>query len=112
MLHKLVESLSLGIILGQISTKKKFYTWLLIIFSSMTPVGIFLGLIFYSVDHAKFKVVVSSLASGVFVYISISDIIPQEFSVGKNKKQKFWYFCMGIAFMSILLFSESYLDDN
>lgn len=42
------------------------------------------------------------------MYLSISDIIPEEFSgdCGKMKKKKFWWFAVGVGWMAFILVIE------
>lgn len=90
MLHKWVEALSLGMTLLSFSSDKKIFNLIMIIFSSMTPLGILLGSLLAGMS-STINAIFLSLAAGTFLYISISDIIPEEFTSGEKLIDKFQF---------------------
>jgi hypothetical protein len=52
------------------------------------------------------EVVFNCLAAGTFLYISCSEVIIDEFGKPENKKLKFLFYLIGLAFITSLLFVE------
>lgn len=87
--------------------EKNVYILIMIIFSSTTPIGILFGAMLSGVSETVNGVFLS-MAAGTFLYLSISEIIPEEFSgeCGKKKKKKFWWFAVGVGWMALVLVIE------
>ena len=50
-----------------------------------------------------------AISAGTFVYISCGEIIVEEFAISKNKGYKFFFYCLGIFFITIIsLLPESW----
>jgi len=50
-----------------------------------------------SSSNQKFNAVLMGLSAGTFVYIAASEIIVEEFNVGRHKCWKFISYLMGVA---------------
>jgi len=85
--------------------KKKLYGWI-ILFSTVTPVGIVFGMTLESILQGQLAKIISSIlisiAAGTFLYIAIVEIIISEFENGKYKWQKLNLLLIGFAMMSAL----------
>jgi zinc transporter ZupT len=60
-----------------------------------TPVGMIIGMIVGSEANDLMNVVFNALAAGTFFYIACSEVIVEEFSVGKYKWWKMLAFSFG-----------------
>lgn len=106
LLHKWAEALTLGISVVESTTKKRTYLLIMVLFSSTTPLGIVMGTILSNVS-TTIDAVFTSMAAGTFLYLSVSDIVPEEFSGGKKLTKKFSFFVLGILLMTLLLIIEN-----
>ena len=105
--HKWAESMTVGISfakhLKDIGVKQSLF--ILFLFSLFTPLGILQGIMLSS-SNQKFNAVLMGLSAGTFVYIAASEIIVEEFNVGRHKCWKFISYLMGVAQMSSVFFIE------
>jgi len=73
-------------------------------FSSVTPLGIFIGMALESVLQGEVARLIAALlisfAAGTFLYISIVEIIAEEFQDGQDKWKKLNLLLLGFAFMA------------
>jgi zinc transporter 1/2/3 len=72
------------------------------IFTLATPSGIFLSMLMMG-SFASVEGVVLALSAGTFLYISLSEIVVEEFSVSRHKYSKFGFFVGGVVLVSILI---------
>lgn len=101
LIHKIPESLALGISFGQNS--KKLSLIILGIFSITSVVGIMLGTLMLSFISPLVENILICLITGSFLYISASEIVVEEFSVSKNKHMKFFALLFGIGIIVIVI---------
>mmetsp|Transcript_14862 Transcript_14862/g.25310 ORF Transcript_14862/g.25310 Transcript_14862/m.25310 type:complete len:148 (-) Transcript_14862:59-502(-) len=107
-LHKGAAGMSLGISMGKtFPGQDSFITMMLGIFAIFTPLGVAIGWILSGGDNAMVEIVFSCLAAGSFIYISCSEVIVEEFSISSYRYLKLFFFLIGIAIISSLLFLES-----
>ena len=81
---------------------------LIVLFSLTTPAGIVVGIIISGMSSIL-EAVFLSISAGTFLYISASEVIVEEFSVGGNKILKFVGFLFGsviIAFFTVFEFLQ------
>jgi len=81
---------------------------LIVVFSLTTPAGIIIGIILSGLSSI-IEAVFLSVSAGTFLYISASEVIVEEFSVGGNKLLKFAGFLIGsviIVFLTIFEFMQ------
>lgn len=104
-LHNLVAAVSLG---GTFS-RSGFSFWksfgLLISFSISTPIGMTIGIL-VSDSPSLVSIVLLSISSGTFIYVSCTEILQHEFERGLNKLGQFISVCLGGAMIIGLWFLE------
>jgi len=75
-------------------------------FSLVTPVGIYVGMLLQTVLEGETalitKAMLISFAAGTFLYISIVEVMAEEFENGEDKWKKLNCILLGFAFMSAL----------
>lgn len=97
-------ALAISMIKSKIETQKikKF----ILMFSTMTPLGIFIGVIFNHVfkgDASDFSIATfDALASGTFLYIAIMDIFNDEFKRNQDIYLKLLSSTLGLLLMALL----------
>jgi solute carrier family 39 (zinc transporter), member 1/2/3 len=103
--HKCVEALSIGINLNKSKIDKDVLMVLIVLFSLTTPAGIILGIIISGMSPI-FEAIFLSISAGTFLYISASEVIVEEFSVGGNKFLKFLGFLLGFVIIALFTIFE------
>jgi zinc transporter 1/2/3 len=97
-------ALAVNLLRGKMAGAKVFN--ILLFFSTMTPLGIFLGSLLCSLLAMRpgeiLEAVFDSLAAGTFLYIAALEVIREEFFLGKRRWPKFGLLCIGLAFMAVL----------
>jgi zinc transporter ZupT len=104
--HKWAAALSLGITFVKLLVPKKQFYILIIIFALITPVGTVIGLIVKNVSNDFVEAVFLSVSSGTFFYLSMSEILVEEFEKKENKYIKFIVYVIGCLAISFLVFFE------
>ncbi len=104
--HKGSAGFALGVNLLKAGIEPKSINYLLLIFSLMTPLGILAGWLL-SLDSELLSARIiggffDALAAGTFIYISIVNIIVEEFSVNSDRLYKFIYLCLGLLLMAVI----------
>lgn len=80
---------------------RRFWT-LIALFSSATPLGIFLGYSVSAASHGVGGAALSALASGTFLYVAMMEVIPKELADGHNRVWKMLMLVLGFGAMSLL----------
>jgi zinc transporter 1/2/3 len=100
MVHKFPEAFALGVSLNKFPEARTMAV--ISIFTLATPLGIASSMLmigcFESVEG-----VVLSLSAGTFLYIALSEIVVEEFSVSRHKYTKFLCFVGGVGLVSLLV---------
>ena len=104
--HKWVEALTIGINFNNSQLEYDTIIKFILIFASMTPIGIILGLIFAGTSDL-IEGFFFAVSSGTFIYISASEVVIEEFSVSKYKKHKFISFIIGAGLIFIITLFEN-----
>jgi zinc transporter 1/2/3 len=105
-LHKGAEGISLGISMQKtFPDDKRFVTYMLILFALFSPIGVGIGMLLEDTNE-MIEIIFSSLAAGTFMYISMSEVIVEEFSDPKHKITKLFFFITGIVLITCLGFLE------
>ena len=78
---------------------------LITLFSLTTPCGIILGIVLSGISSI-FEAVFLSISAGTFLYISASEVIVEEFSVGGHKILKFCGFLLGSLMIALFTVFE------
>ena len=104
--HKGGAAFALGISMIRGGIAKRRHIKVILLFSIMTPLGIFLGSIlsraFASSTGQILEGVFDSLAAGTFLYVAVLDIIEEEFSIPGNELLKFLSIIAGLGLMALL----------
>ena len=104
--HKGTAAFALGVSLLRARVARAEMVKLIVLFSSMTPLGILVGTVLSSLVTGRaaaiFEGVFDSVAAGTFLYVATLDIISEEFSGLADRRLKFALLAMGFAFMSML----------
>ena len=96
LIHKGPAGLALGVSMSKtFPNDRNFVFSMLLMFALFTPIGIILGM-FLSESPPLVEVIFSTLAGGTFIYISLSEIIVEEFSKPDWKYLKLFLFFLGI----------------
>ena len=109
-LHKWAASLSLGISFVKSGVKKKKFIIMILIFSSISPLGIIFGMVLSSLSNDTIAGIFLSITVGTFIYIACSEIIIDEFNSNVYKYWKFLCFLLGAAIVIILSILEVFFD--
>jgi len=109
-LHKWAEALTIGISFAKSEIHPKAAFTLAIISSLATPFGVLIGYLFDS-SSGYVKGTLLGISAGTFIYISTTEIIVEEFSVGKRKVLKYVFLQFGILLMVGMWFIEQFTGD-
>ena len=104
--HKWAAALSLGVTFVKLFVPSKQFYILMIIFALITPVGTVIGLIVKQSSNELVEAIFLSVSSGTFFYLSMSEILVEEFEKKENKYIKFTVFVIGCLAISFLVFFE------
>jgi len=104
--HKGGAAFALGISMIRGGVLKRRHIKAILLFSIMTPLGIFLGSAlsraFGSSTGQILEGVFDSLAAGTFIYVAVLDVIEEEFSIPGNEFLKFFSIIVGLGLMALL----------
>ncbi len=104
--HKGAAAFALGISMRKGRFVKSLHIKVISLFTVMTPSGIIIGsilsTIFADSISEELEGVFDSLAAGTFLYVSVLDIIEEEFSIPGNEWLKFSSIIIGFLLMSTL----------
>jgi len=104
--HKGGAAFALGISMIRGGVIKRRHIKVILLFSIMTPIGIFLGSglsrAFGSSTGIVLEGVFDSLAAGTFIYVAVLDVIEEEFSIPGNELLKFISIIVGLGLMALL----------
>jgi len=104
--HKWAAALSLGVTFVKLFVPNKQFYILIIIFALITPVGTVIGLIVKQSSNELVEAIFLSVSSGTFFYLSMSEILVEEFEKKENKYIKFIVYVVGCLAISFLVFFE------
>lgn len=96
--HKWAESLTLGISFVKANTPKKPFLGMGILFSLIGPFGIILGLILSQNTNELVEGIFLGISTGTFLYVACSEVVVEEFSMGKHYGWKFSLFVIAGLF--------------
>ena len=104
--HKGAAAFALGISMRKGGFLKSLHFKVVSLYTVMTPSGIIIGTIllnlFSDSISRELEGVFDSLAAGTFLYVSVLDIIEEEFSISGNEWLKFSSIIAGFLLMSTL----------
>ena len=105
LLHKWSEALiiSISLIKAKISFKRSLI--LMIVFTLVAPIGIFLGWFAFSFNELVVGII-KALSSGTFIYLACTEILVSEFVNSEYKYVKFLFYLIGIGFILLISLLE------
>lgn len=109
MLHKWAESLSLAITFINNNFEEKLAKNYILFFSLTAPFGIICGWILSYISKIL-AATFFSISSGTFIYITLMEVLPEEFEIIEEKKHKwikFFLFIFGIILITLIWFIEA-----
>ena len=104
--HKWAAALSLGVTFVKLFVPNTQFYILMIIFALITPIGTVIGLIVKQSSNEIVEAIFLSVSSGTFFYLSMSEILVEEFEKKENKYIKFIVYVVGCLAISFLVFFE------
>mmetsp|Transcript_11672 Transcript_11672/g.26683 ORF Transcript_11672/g.26683 Transcript_11672/m.26683 type:complete len:629 (+) Transcript_11672:79-1965(+) len=103
--HKAVAALALGSSFLENGVSRKKAMPLLVFFSTITPVGVAIGIGIVSVNLNQTSAILQGLAVGTFVYVGASEVVPKEFEhcpTSSDRWIKFALFLVGAAAIALV----------
>ena len=104
-LHKWAAAFALGISFYKSGTEKELFIKMILLFTSFSPLGIIIGMIFSDAGFL-IKGIMLSISAGTLIYVAASEVIVEEFSLSKKTNIKFLWFLLGGLLTFILTFIE------
>lgn len=108
MIHKSIISFSLAFKLSQGRLRRSVVAGCLLLFASMSPLGIGLGMGLTetkaSPQHQLARSTLEGLAAGTFIYITFMEILPHELRSAKNRIPKVAMLLVGFSVVTAVLF--------
>lgn len=99
--HKWSEALMVGISFVNAGIEFKRAFSMILFLSFVTPLGVLIGYLLSGLNNMVVGVC-TAISAGTFIYIATTEIIVEEFSVGKLKTVKFVFFVLGIIFVVLI----------
>ena len=107
--HKWVEAFALGLSLVKAKKRSWAFFGFIMMFAIVGPFGLLVGLgIQTGLNGSSSDIttaVMTTMASGTFIYVSIVDILIEEFQTPRDKYLKFFAAIIGFAAMTSLIFA-------
>lgn len=105
-LHKWAECMIVGFLLNKYKLRGPGGILLLILFILSAPLGVLIGWYLNNIS-SSFNAIMLSICSGIYLYISLIDIMVEEFSKDKkNKFLKLLFVLVGIILIGITTMFE------
>ena len=113
LMHKGAAGMSLGISMTKtFPDNGSFAALMIMLFAVFTPLGVVIGMIVSDGSDIT-ELIFACLAGGTFLYISLSEVIIEEFSISTNRFTKLFFFLFGIACIaSLVLLEEPEADEH
>ena len=107
MIHKWSEAFTLGIFFVKANLAKKTFYLLILLFASIGPFGIVLGIILAETTSEFIEGIFLSISTGTFIYVACSEVIVEEFSEPAKRYKKFLLYFFGVILAAgLALFEE------
>ncbi|GAB5353402.1 hypothetical protein AAMO2058_000033200 [Amorphochlora amoebiformis] len=104
--HKLFAGFALGMSFRQNSVDLRSATAAILTFSSMTPLGVSIGFLASYLTAGQIQLMLSlafkGIAAGTFIYVSVVEILLEEFEGKDDKMEKLAGFLVGNVAMTLL----------
>lgn len=110
-LHKWAESMALGISFFKYSVTKWKRLCSFIVFALLTPLGIVIGLLVHD-TNATAKAILLAVSGGTFLYISVAEIITEEFAHKEGIYWRYLAFWVGVGINVLTWYLESLSDGH
>ena len=106
LLHKLPASLSLSSILVKERYRTKSIAWIILIFSTMIPIGALGTYIFAAHTTPTIIGYLIAFSSGTFFHVAADDLLPEVHSRFKHRKESLLVFLTGLVIMWLVTVLE------
>jgi len=101
--HKAFAAFAFGVNVVKHKTPTDQLIKLVLLFSSMTPIGILMGLTaLQNTSNSALSETIKAVSSGTFIYIALVEVILEEFENPKDKYIKFLLLLAGASIMCFL----------
>lgn len=115
--HKWIEAFALSVSVHTSGFSKKYIKFLLMLYSSLTPLGTIVGyLMIQFMSNTEwflpFECCLNGIACGSFIYIVFMEMLLSEFNNIKKRKNKFFTVVMGFLIMSFASFVVHHLESR
>lgn len=97
--HKWSEAFTVGISFVKSRVPEGRATFLILVFSVFTPLGIFIGMLIPTTNMTLVGICFA-LSAGSFLYIAFAEIILDEFSMSTYRYTKFVFYLLGIGLVA------------
>ena len=111
-LHKWAAALTLGLSFVKSGVSRKEFIINILIFSSISPIGVCIGMALTSFSSDFIAGIFLSISVGTFIYIACSEIIIHEFNEKENRYIKFLCFLLGAGIVLGLNIMELLSDSE
>jgi len=106
-MHKGAAGMSLGVSMAKtFPDEEGFVTKMILLFAIFTPIGVILGMLLSDGSDIT-ELLFACLAGGSFLYISMSEVIVEEFAISSNRFIKLFFFMFGIACIASLVLLDT-----
>lgn len=100
--HKFAESFSLGTIFLLAGFGRKSILGLIVVFSAITPLGVFLGTVLMKNLDPAVSIALTAFAAGSFIFVALCDLLPEVFHHRHDAVTKVLLLLTGILIPSAL----------
>lgn len=103
--HKIATTLTLGMSLMRHCVEHEtLATFIIIYYALATPVGILIGM--FLAPSLLTLITFNCLVAGIFIYVSASEVIVEEFAIGTHK----WWKCAAFVFGAVVIVSLGFIN--
>lgn len=110
--HKLIDSFFLGMMFMRSNWLDRTGYFIMFLFSLSGPVGVLIGFLLQNGAPLIVQGVMTSLTTGTFLYIAMTEIMPTEFVSQKNKILKICGFIFGFSLFAIFMLFDEHAHEH
>ena len=100
--HKAFESFAMVNVFQLAHLSRSRIAWILLVFALLTPVTMLVGIPIFAQVGAEALDIVTALAAGTFLYVSVAELLPEVFHHPGDNLAKFAFLLAGVG-LSVLL---------
>jgi len=101
--HKLIDSFFLGMMFMRSNWLDKSGYTIMFLFTLTGPLGALLGFLLHNSAPLIVQGIMTSLTTGTFLYIAMTEIISEEFHKHEHKNLKLFGFIVGLLCFSLFI---------